>query len=215
MLFSRFSWLLRFLLPTVFPPPPPPQWFWSCPCFFWFVVPVFWFPAVFPQPPSGFGLVRFFVCPRFFGFQPFSIWSQTGDLPLFSSSFPRESKGRLGGRLNKEAFYGLFTGCLRPLTKGVSYSGRGSSGFFPGFTLRVCVLHHGITPLGHDSDWLKITRVYPDMCRNGVNTQWVYSQGVIQTPLDLPPPPLPRFPSMSPAFLYPEPSNYAIKLGMG
>ena len=33
-----------------------------------------------------------------------------------------------GGRLNTEVFYGLFTGCLRPLTKGLSYSGRGSSG---------------------------------------------------------------------------------------
>ena len=28
------------------------------------------------------------------------------------------------------------------------------------------------------------TRLYPEMCLNGVNTQWVYSQGVLQNPLD-------------------------------
>ena len=26
---------------------------------------------------------------------------------------------------------------------------------------------------------------YPEMCLNGVNTQWVYSQGVIQKPLEV------------------------------
>ena len=35
-----------------------------------------------------------------------------------------------------------------------------------------------------DPEWFKLTRCYPDMCLNGVNTQWVYSQGVIQKPLD-------------------------------
>ena len=33
----------------------------------------------------------------------------------------------------------------------------------------------GITPLGHDPELFKITRFYPEMCLNGVNTQWVYS----------------------------------------
>ena len=41
----------------------------------------------------------------------------------------RESKAlSYGGRLNTEVSYGLLTGCLRPLTKGLSYSGRGSCG---------------------------------------------------------------------------------------
>ena len=39
-----------------------------------------------------------------------------------------------------------------------------------------------ITPLGNDPEWFKITRFCPEMCLNGVNTQWVYSQGVIQKP---------------------------------
>ena len=34
------------------------------------------------------------------------------------------------------------------------------------------------------SEWFKRTRFYPEMCLNGVNTQWVYSQAVIQKPLD-------------------------------
>ena len=42
-----------------------------------------------------------------------------------------------------------------------------------------------MTLLGNDPEWLKITRFYPDICLNGLNTQWVYSQGVIQTPSDL------------------------------
>ena len=45
--------------------------------------------------------------------------------------------------------------------------------------LRVLVLHPGITPLGNDPEWFKITRFYPETCLNGVSTQ-VYSQGVIQ-----------------------------------
>ena len=40
------------------------------------------------------------------------------------------------------------------------------------------VLHLGITPLGNGPEWFNITRFYPEMCLNGVNTQWVYSQGV-------------------------------------
>ena len=44
-------------------------------------------------------------------------------------TIPRESKGlSYGGRLNTEVIYGLCTGCLRPLIKGLSYSSRGSSG---------------------------------------------------------------------------------------
>ena len=46
------------------------------------------------------------------------------------------------------------------------------------------VLHPGITPLGNNPEWFKITRFYPEMCLNGVNTQWVYSQGVLQKPLE-------------------------------
>ena len=42
----------------------------------------------------------------------------------------------------------------------------------------------GITMLGNDPEWFKIARFCPDMCLNGVNTQWVYSQGVIQNPLE-------------------------------
>ena len=53
--------------------------------------------------------------------------------------------------------------------------------FFFFFFLRFFVLHPGTTPLGNDPEWFKITRLYPDMCLNGVNTQ-VYSQGVIQKP---------------------------------
>ena len=30
----------------------------------------------------------------------------------------------------------------------------------------------------------KLTRLYPEMCLHGVNTQWVYSQAVIQKPLE-------------------------------
>ena len=48
--------------------------------------------------------------------------------------------------------------------------------------LRVLVLHPGITPWGNDPEWLKITRFYPEMCLNGVNAQWVYSQSVISKP---------------------------------
>ena len=40
---------------------------------------------------------------------------------------------------------------------------------------------HGITPLGNDPEWFKITRFYPEMYLNGANTQWVYSQAVKQT----------------------------------
>ena len=36
--------------------------------------------------------------------------------------------------------------------------------------LRVFVLHPGMTPLGNDPEWLKITRFYPETCLNGVNT---------------------------------------------
>ena len=50
--------------------------------------------------------------------------------------------------------------------------------------LKVFVLHPGITPLGNDPEWFKITRFSPEMCLNGVNTQWVYAQGVIQKPLE-------------------------------
>ena len=49
--------------------------------------------------------------------------------------------------------------------------------------LRVFVLHPGITPLVNDPAWFKVTRFYPEMCLNRVNTQWEYSQGVMQTPL--------------------------------
>ena len=49
--------------------------------------------------------------------------------------------------------------------------------------LRVFVLHPGITPLGNDPEWFKIAQFYPDMCLNEVNTQWVYSQGVLQKTL--------------------------------
>ena len=52
------------------------------------------------------------------------------------------------------------------------------------FRLRVFVLHPGITPLGNEPEWFNITRLYPEMCLNGANTQWVYSQSVIQNPLD-------------------------------
>ena len=47
------------------------------------------------------------------------------------------------------------------------------------------MLHSGITPLGNDPGWFKITRFYPEMCLNGVNTQWVFSLGVVQQPLDV------------------------------
>ena len=50
--------------------------------------------------------------------------------------------------------------------------------------LRGVVLHPGNTPLGNDPEWFKIARFYPEMCLNGVNTQWVYSQGVRQKPFD-------------------------------
>ena len=50
--------------------------------------------------------------------------------------------------------------------------------------LRVLVLHPGITPLGNDPEWFNITRLYPDMRLNGVNTQWVYSQAVLQKTLE-------------------------------
>ena len=53
---------------------------------------------------------------------------------------------------------------------------------FVAVVLKVFVLHPGITPLENDPAWLKITRFHPEMCLNGVNTQWVYSQGVIQKP---------------------------------
>ena len=33
--------------------------------------------------------------------------------------------------------------------------------------------------LENDPEWF-----YPEMCLNGVNTQWMYSQGVIQKPLE-------------------------------
>ena len=33
----------------------------------------------------------------------------------------------------------------------------------------------------NDPEWFKITRFYPEMCLNGVNTQWVYSQGNTNT----------------------------------
>ena len=49
----------------------------------------------------------------------------------------------------------------------------------PDLSLRVFVLHPGITVLGNDPEWLKMTRSYPEISLNGVNT-WVYSQGVIQ-----------------------------------
>ena len=48
--------------------------------------------------------------------------------------------------------------------------------------LRVFVFHPGITPLGNDPEWFKITRLCPEMCLNGVST--LYSQGVIQKPLE-------------------------------
>ena len=47
--------------------------------------------------------------------------------------------------------------------------------------LSVFVLHPGITPLGNDPEWFKIARFYLEMCLNGVNTQWVYSQGDTKT----------------------------------
>ena len=43
----------------------------------------------------------------------------------------------------------------------------------------------GITPLGNDPEWFKLIRFYAEMCLNGVNTRWVYSQGLIQKPFDL------------------------------
>ena len=51
--------------------------------------------------------------------------------------------------------------------------------------LRVFVFHPGITPLRNDPEWFEITRFYPETWLNGVNTQWVYSQGVIQNPVDV------------------------------
>ena len=56
--------------------------------------------------------------------------------------------------------------------------------------LRVFVLHPGITALGNDPEWFQTTQFNPEMGRNGVNTQWVYSQGVIQKPLDTKKPPI-------------------------
>ena len=53
--------------------------------------------------------------------------------------------------------------------------------------LRVFALHPGITPLGNDPEWFQITRFYLEMCLHGVNTQWVYSQGVIQKPSEYKP----------------------------
>ena len=47
--------------------------------------------------------------------------------------------------------------------------------------LGVSVLHPGNTPLGHDPEWLKVTR-FPEMCLNGVSILWVHSQ-VIPKPL--------------------------------
>ena len=39
--------------------------------------------------------------------------------------------------------------------------------------LRVSVLRPGNTPLGNDPEWFKIARFSPEICLNGVNTQWV------------------------------------------
>ena len=50
--------------------------------------------------------------------------------------------------------------------------------------LRAFVIHPGITPLANGPEWFKITRLCPEMCLNGVNTQWVYSQGVLQKPIE-------------------------------
>ena len=69
------------------------------------------------------------------------------------------------------------------------------------FCLRVFALHPGITPLGNDPEWFKITRISPEMCLNGVNTQWLYSQGVIQKPSDF---------SVFPCFLHPGGPSQAI-----
>ena len=49
-----------------------------------------------------------------------------------------------------------------------------------GISPELIVLHPGIAPLGNDPEWFKITRLYPEMCLNGVNTQQVDFQCVIQ-----------------------------------
>ena len=64
--------------------------------------------------------------------------------------------------------------------KSTAQSSRATQITCPPTNLMVFVLHPGITPLGNDPEWFKITRFYPEMRLNGVNTQWVYSQGVIQ-----------------------------------
>ena len=76
--------------------------------------------------------------------------------------------------------------------------------------LKVLVLHPGITPLGNDPEWFKITRFYPEMCLNGVNTQWVYSQGVAQKPFDSG-----RFPPKKwrrPPWRRPPPRRFALEM---
>ena len=50
--------------------------------------------------------------------------------------------------------------------------------------LRVFAFLPGITPLGNDPEWFNNNTVISGNVHKWVNTQWVYSQAVIQNPLD-------------------------------
>ena len=69
------------------------------------------------------------------------------------------------GPLDGTLGHSLFLGLVLPIFARTSVTAWKS--------LRVLVLHPGITPLGNDPEWFKITRFYPEMCLNGVNAQWV------------------------------------------